>query len=49
MKKDIMIKGGLWHDIILIRKGHYDVTAIYFSIYTKSKSLEQWKINIIEE
>ena len=44
-----MTKGGLWHDIILMRKEHYDVIAVYFSIYIKSKSSEQWKINVIKE
>ena len=44
-----MAKGGLWHDVILVRKEHYDVTAAYFSICTKSKSFEQWIINVIEE
>ena len=34
----------LWHDAILARKEHYDVNAVYFSICTKSKSFEQWKI-----
>ena len=32
-----------------MRKEHYDVIAVYFSIYTKAKSFEQWKINVIEE
>ena len=44
-----MAKGGLWHDAILARKEHYDVTAIYFSIFTKSKWFEQWKIYVIEK
>ena len=44
-----MTKGGLWHDTILARKDHYDVTAVYFSICTKSKSFEQWKIYVIEK
>ena len=44
-----MTKGGLWHDVILMRKEHCDVIAVYFSICIKSKSFEQWKINIIEE
>ena len=44
-----MTKGGLWHDVILMRKEHYDVIAVYFSICTKSKSFEQRKINVIEE
>ena len=44
-----MAKGGLWHDVILERKEHYKVTAAYFSICTKSKSFEQWKIYVIEE
>ena len=44
-----MTKGGLWHDIILMRKEHYDVIAVYFSICTKSKSFEKWKINVIKE
>ena len=44
-----MTKGGLWHDVILMRKEHYDVIVVYFSICTKSKSFEQWKINVIDE
>ena len=44
-----MEKGGLWHDAILMWKEHYDVIAVYFCICTKSKSFEQWKINVIEE
>ena len=44
-----MTKGGLWHDVILMRKEHNDVIADDFSIRTKSKSFEQWKINVIEE
>ena len=44
-----MAKGGLWHDVILARKEHYDVTAVYFSICTKSKSFEHWKIYVIEK
>ena len=36
-----MTKGGLWHKVILVREEHYDVTAAYFSIGTKSKSFEQ--------
>ena len=44
-----MTKGILWHDVILARKEHYDVTAVYFSICTKSKSFEQWKTYVIEE
>ena len=43
-----MAKGGLWHDVI-VRKEHDDVTAVYFSIYSKSKAFEQWKIYVIEE
>ena len=42
-------KRGLWHDAILVRKEHYDVIAVYFSICTKSKSFEQWKIHVIKE
>ena len=26
-------KGGLWHDVILIRNEDYDVIAVYFSIF----------------
>ena len=37
------------HDVILMRKEHYDVIAVYFAIFTKSRSFEQWKINVIEE
>ena len=44
-----MAKGGLWHDVILVRKEHYGVTAVYFSICTKSKSFEKWKIYVIEK
>ena len=44
-----MTKGGFWHDVILVRKEHNDVTAIYFFICTKSKSFEQWKLYVIEE
>ena len=44
-----MTKGGLWHDVISVRKEHYDVTAVYLSICTKSKSFEQWKIYAIEK
>ena len=32
-----------------MRKEHYDVIAVYFSICTKSMSFEQSKINVIEE
>ena len=42
-------KRGLWNDVIFVKKEQYDVTAVYFSICTKSKSLEQWKIFVIEE
>ena len=42
-----MTKRGLRHDVILMRKEHYDVIAVYFSICTKYKSFEQWKINVI--
>ena len=44
-----MTKGGLWHDVTLVRKEHYDVTDVYFSICTKVESFEQWKIYVIEE
>ena len=44
-----MTKGGFWQDVILMRKEHYDVIDVYFSICTKSKLFEQWKINIIKE
>ena len=36
-----MTKGGLWHDVILVRKEYYDVIAVYFSIYTQRGSYEQ--------
>ena len=42
-----MTKGGLGHDVILVTTEHYDVTAVYFSICTKSKSFEQLKIYVI--
>ena len=42
-----MAKGGLWHDVA--RMEHYDVITVYFSICTKSKSFEQWKIYVIEK
>ena len=32
-----------------MRKEHYDVIDVYFSICTKFKSFEQWKLNVIEE
>ena len=44
-----MTKGGLWHDHILVRKEHYDVTAVYFSISTKHELYKQWKINVTDE
>ena len=44
-----MTKGDLWHGIILMRKEHYDIIAVYFSICTKQKSFEQLKMNVIEE
>ena len=44
-----MTKGGLWHDVILVRKEHNDVIPVYFCIHTKSKSYEQGKINVIDE
>ena len=28
--------GGLWHDIILVRKEYYDVIAVCFSIFIPS-------------
>ena len=31
-----MTKGVLWHDVILVRKEHYDVINVYFSISTKT-------------
>ena len=36
-------KGGLWHDVSLVRKEHNDVIAIC------TKSFEQWKLYVIEE
>ena len=36
-----MTKGGLRDDVILMRKEHDDVIAVYFSFCTKSKSFEQ--------
>ena len=44
-----MTKGGLWHNVILVRKKYYDVNAVYFSIWTKPEPFEQWKINVMEE
>ena len=44
-----MTKGGLWDDVILMRREHYDGIAVDFSICTKFKPFEQWKINVIEE
>ena len=44
-----MTKGGLCHDTILVRKQHYDVIAVYFSIYSKPESYEHEKINVIDE
>ena len=44
-----MTKRGLCHDVILVRKEHYDVIPIYFCIHNKSKSYEQRKINVIDE
>ena len=43
-------KGGLWHDIILVRREFYDVHAVYLSFYTKPESYE-WLtiINLINE
>ena len=37
-----MSKGGLWPDVILVRKEHCGVTAVYFSICTKHSSFGQW-------
>ena len=36
-----MTKGGLRHDVIVVRKEHFDVTAVYLSVYTKSELLKQ--------
>ena len=44
-----MTKGGLRHDVILVRKEHYDVIDIYFSISTKPELFKQWKINVTDE
>ena len=42
-------KGAYDMNVILVRKEHYDVTAVYFCICTKSQSFEQWKIYVIEK
>ena len=44
-----MTKGGLWHDVILVRKEHCDVIAVSVSISTKPELYEQWKINVSDE
>ena len=44
-----MTKGGLWHDVILVRKEHYDVIDFYLSSSTKPELYKQWKINVIDE
>ena len=44
-----MTKGGLWHDVILVRKEHYDVIADYVSFSTKPGLYKQWKINVSDE
>ena len=38
-----MTKGELWHDVILVRKEHYEIIAVYFSICMKPDSYEQQK------
>ena len=44
-----MTKRGLWHDVILVRKEHYDVIFVYFSFSTKPELYKQWKINVTNE
>ena len=44
-----MTKGGLWHDVILLRKEYYDVSPVHFCIHTKSESYEKRKINVTNE
>ena len=44
-----MTKGGLWHDVILVRKEHYDIIAAYLSISSKPELYKTWKINVTDE
>ena len=44
-----MTKGGLRHDVIFMRKEHYDVIVFYISICAKPEACAKWKINVICE
>ena len=43
-----MTKEGLWYDVILVRKEHWDDIRVYFSIQP-SLIYKQWKINVTDE